>query len=346
MPGLISAALVHETLELPSLLSSSQTDLGHALSNLRSFLTPPIYGFAHRSLRTSNIHSFDHRHALRWLTSLASRFAHDESYAELVDEASALIAMSCGASTITRTFVFRDDLHVLLNDAPIDSDGKGASVGLQTWGSSFALANALANDSHAFLRKFPHRRLRILELGAGTGLVGLTLAKLGIDAEIIATDHHPRVLINLKGNVALNGLDNTLQVDYLDWSTFIQPPFERTLDNAFTKPFDLIFAADVVYEVEQCGWLVACVTALLEPNSGVFHLVVPTRPTHAKETRLIDSSFPPLGSVTVDDVKDLVRVNREDLQPDGLQDGQTQIATFRHYTIVSASSARAKDSHP
>ena len=344
MPGLVSSA-PPSALELPPLASCSQDDLSITLSHLRAFLTPPIHGFAHGGdHKAANTPSFERTLAIRWLTSFAHRFAQDESLADLVDQACALIAMSSAASAgaVTRTFDFRDDLRIFLSDAPLDSDGTNASVGLQTWGSSFVLASRIATAHEVLFRKFPSavprtgsRRLRILELGAGTGLVSLTLAKLGLDAEIVATDHHPRVIANLERNMVLNGLDN-LQVRHLDWSHFVQPEAGQTLDTIFAQQFDVIFAADVVYEMEQCGWLAACVRALLVPETGVFHLVVPVRPTHPKETQLVETTFatPTLGSVH----NALITQSREDVHPEDQADGVAQTATFRHYTIAWSSS--------
>jgi methylase of polypeptide subunit release factors len=78
--------------------------------------------------------------------------------------------------------------------------------------------------------------IRALELGAGTGLVSLALSKLlqnmGIDAEIVATDFYPPVLINLRSNIATNCARSSslmsLTSHFLDWSSF--PDLEMHTD--------------------------------------------------------------------------------------------------------------------
>jgi len=143
-----------------------------------------------------------------------------------------------------------------------------------------------------------------LELGAGTGLVGLTLAKLlestGIEAEIIATDFYPSVLANLQSNIAANPVHPSSLISmsshFLDWSTFPTldappPPFNST--------FDVILGADIVYEASHALWIKSCLRTLLRrPTTlsalppAIFHLVIPLRPTYAMESRTIEEVFP------------------------------------------------------
>ena len=73
---------------------------------------------------------------------------------------------------------------------------------MQTWGSSILLARRILNFPNYFLPTLKaDRPLRILELGAGTGVVSLALVQSPLallkDARIDATDYHPDVLANL-----------------------------------------------------------------------------------------------------------------------------------------------------
>jgi hypothetical protein len=119
---------------------------------------------------------------------------------------------------------------------------------------------------------------RIIELGAGTGLVSLVLGKLipalGInDSRIIATDYHPAVLENLQSNIAINYPEDTVkpvETCPLDWADFSQ-------DAPFDVPATMLFATDVVYAPEHARWLRDCATQLLSDN-GVFWLLVTIRP--------------------------------------------------------------------
>ncbi|KAI9001146.1 putative methyltransferase-domain-containing protein [Trametes punicea] len=75
----------------------------------------------------------------------------------------------------------------------------------------------------------------VLELGSGTGLVGLVAAKLG--ARVCITDQAPLLGI-MKQNVSLNGLESRVSVMELNWGEPIPPDL--------SKP-DLVLAADCVY---------------------------------------------------------------------------------------------------
>lgn len=85
----------------------------------------------------------------------------------------------------------------------------------------------------------PASGARILELGAGLGLVGIAAAlAAGGSAELTLSDHDPLSLAVLPINAALNGLGGA-QTWNLDW---------RELDRAEPGQFDLLVGCDVAYE--------------------------------------------------------------------------------------------------
>ncbi|KAF8748468.1 Lysine methyltransferase [Rhizoctonia solani] len=70
-----------------------------------------------------------------------------------------------------------------------------------------------------------------------------------------------------------------------------EPPFDQ--------PFDIIFGADVVYEISHIALVRGVVERLLRkpsyrPSSppAYFHLIMPLRPTHADEANSVDMAFP------------------------------------------------------
>ncbi|EEB06495.2 methyltransferase [Schizosaccharomyces japonicus yFS275] len=102
---------------------------------------------------------------------------------------------------------------------------KDGTTGLRTWEASMALAE--------YLYKHPVQSgSKIVELGAGTGLVSILCAKMG--ASVLATDGDERVCNDLQRNAELN--DCKLTVERLTWG-------KDMIGYA-----DAVIAADVTYE--------------------------------------------------------------------------------------------------
>ncbi|KAI0092566.1 putative methyltransferase-domain-containing protein [Irpex rosettiformis] len=88
----------------------------------------------------------------------------------------------------------------------------------------------------SFITRQPSLKAKnVLELGSGTGLVGLVAAKLGADVWI--TDQQPLLEI-MSRNVAMNDLGDRVKVLELNWGGPLPEDLPR---------FDLILAADCVY---------------------------------------------------------------------------------------------------
>ncbi|KAG2022523.1 hypothetical protein CC2G_000264 [Coprinopsis cinerea AmutBmut pab1-1] len=275
---------------------------------------------------------FENGFAIRWLTGFISRAEEwageveegeeGKLRGELVEEAldllSAFTTVEEGEEEeehFTRILKFErapseegETLTVELNDSMKDDDH--TSVGLQTWGSAIIFSERMCISPSAYLSS-PSRAensskpMRILELGAGTGILSIVAAKLlgGSQPapEIIATDYHPEVLENLEKNIATNfkcGLDEVqagkapVQVRALDWENpDYSPPFDER--------FDLILAADVVYHPEHARWIKNCVEGLLalprsgELDGGVFWMFIAVRPTgrHEGLDKTVDDLF-------------------------------------------------------
>jgi Lysine methyltransferase len=206
---------------------------------------------------------------------------------------------------LTRTFRFPflstgDHVSVTLRDGTIqDYDG----VGVQTWGSSTVLSKDLCSRPSVYGLYAPSepRRISVLELGSGTGLVGLVaaqvLARQGVPADVLLTDFHPLVLDNLKNNLAQNYRDLeasevNVGIRELDWEAVTK----AQLDNQ-DELYDVCLGADIVYAPEHAVWLASCVRRFLrkpvdgELHKPAFHLVIPLRPTHLTEVDSIREVF-------------------------------------------------------
>ncbi|KAF8736855.1 hypothetical protein AX14_013787 [Amanita brunnescens Koide BX004] len=251
---------------------------------------------------------------------------NDETDGSIVRSFSFLIPAPRGLGP-AKTQPAKSDIIVRLNDAPLSSSDH-TSVGLQSWGSSIILAERLCADPAAFsiLPKTPKpaadaKPLRVLELGAGTGLLSITASKIAVRHSarmtIAATDYHPHVLTNLASNVAANANASSssasssrdrvptsamasISVHKFDWEhpDYRSPPFDA--------PFDIILAADVVYHPLHAAWIKSCVEELLlkpglgskqrgenEGDGGVFWLMIPIRTTgrHEGMHRTVESVF-------------------------------------------------------
>ncbi|KIY52777.1 hypothetical protein FISHEDRAFT_34563 [Fistulina hepatica ATCC 64428] len=285
--------------------------------------------------------AFEKAYSIRWLTVLISQMDKgdvDAERSELIQTAASLLAACAGtasAGTVVRDYSFftpvcgtdavnvkvKDGLHEVcasLTDIALDNDDF-SSVGAQTWGGACVLAEAIAlHPEHFGLTRDTtvddaSRRLRILELGAGTGLVSIVAAKVlqlqGAAAHcpgacVVATDFYPSVLANLDKNIRANfagsETDSTridISAHFLDWSLFpIDPSPAAPLDD----PFDIVLGADIVYESEHAAWIRSCLERLLaRPAKAAytqrdprFHLVIPLRPFFAAESNSIECVFP------------------------------------------------------
>ncbi|KAH6901101.1 hypothetical protein BKA70DRAFT_1158905 [Coprinopsis sp. MPI-PUGE-AT-0042] len=230
--------------------------------------------------------AFERNYVIRWLTSVVAYLSGSVRETQsrrdterLLADIAALLAICAGtasAGVIARIFTAHSPLlaptgkdeatiSVNLRDVPLDNQDYG-SVGAQTWGGACVMAEMVVEDPARFglipLREtsspqMKKRPFRILELGAGTGLVSLAIASFhralfshdrgygGRDVEIVATDYYPSVLENLEVNLKSNGFgpaadelnavastsnhpsSTTSNVSLtscsLDWSTFSPP---------------------------------------------------------------------------------------------------------------------------
>ena len=236
---------------------------------------------------------FERTFATQWLNSLLARSEEmevdDDVREKLVDDAGFILSTLFENAdeeeeALTRDFCFPtssgDSVKVTLNDAPLSSTDHTA-VGLQSWGASIVLSSMMCAEPERFglTEDSLAGKQTIIELGAGTGLVSLAVAKLlplvgAGPVSITATDYHPAVLENCNANIETNfplsSYDTPpVETAILDWA---QPPTHMK------SASDLLIASDVVYAPEHAAWLRDCAAHLLAQN-GVFWLMVTVRKT-------------------------------------------------------------------
>jgi predicted nicotinamide N-methyase len=308
-----------ETLRLPErnnsqqhahlFCDSSAPDSGYASAEDDDDDTSSDVDGRNEALELLRNDEFERAFAIKWLIGFTARSdawissvpePETETYTSAVDEAVSLLALFTGSESeqaITRKFSFPvlggQPVEVELNDAPLLSEDH-TSVGLQSWASSILLAERLCADPGKYGLDLTTRcggGLRVLELGAGTGLLSIAVARILARVQpppfIVATDFHLDVLANLQRNVDSNDDTQGILVRELDWS---QP---NSSSAPFDRPFDVILAADVVYEPTHASWIADCVTKLLARPAGVLWMIIALRSVgrHEGLSSTVDEAF-------------------------------------------------------
>lgn len=161
-----------------------------------------------------------------------------------------------------------EDYTLTLHEPSLTAD----NLGMKTWVSSYLLSHRLHNLLESPPELVPsgstdpsastQKQLRALELGSGTGLVGLAFAALqGKSATVHLTDL-PEIVPNLAHNTALNvelftKTEAAVTTGVLDWSVPPSPP--PTVE----ERFDVILAADPLYSPKHPKWLVDTISPWL-----------------------------------------------------------------------------------
>ncbi|OAP56284.1 hypothetical protein AYL99_09463 [Fonsecaea erecta] len=149
---------------------------------------------------------------------------------------------------MTRAFEISDRLTVNLHEPTLTED----NLGFKTWTSSVLLSRRLQDCR----RYIPNEPSRVLELGAGTGLVGIAAACTW-KTHVLLTDL-PEILPNLLRNLEQNQelittSGGSTESRALDWVDEMDSP-QRDEDK-----FMVILAADPIYSPEHPKMLVNAV---------------------------------------------------------------------------------------
>ena len=206
--------------------------------------------------------------------------AHDEP-------ASAPAAVAEGFFDLANADVVRyavggDDELVVEQDQSLHD-----SCGGIVWESAFCLAQLLQRDGGKRVRG-----KRVVELGAGAGLLGMSAAKLGAE-NVVLTDH-PSAMPLLRRNVARNFPNdderNATDGDFkppnvscleLDWQNESHLRSVLNVSDDGRGPFDVALAADVVFAKALVKPLLRCVAITLagsrDPRSATAYVCLQER---------------------------------------------------------------------
>ncbi|KAF2401577.1 hypothetical protein EJ06DRAFT_349372 [Trichodelitschia bisporula] len=211
----------------------------------------------------------------QYLTGIVAnglRWISDEEREEVWEHASRALAARSGRSAMsamTRSFRIpvRDGaVDLLIHEPALTED----NLGFKTWAASYLLAKRLHIDGIVV------ESGRMLELGAGTGLVGIAAGAV-FGAEVVLSDL-PEIVGNLAQNVATNatvveargGSVSAAVLDWRDPKVLVGHGEERV---GQTELFPVILAADSIYTPEHPALLARAVATWLAPTAGARVLV-------------------------------------------------------------------------
>jgi predicted nicotinamide N-methyase len=213
--------------------------------------------------------------SLSWLENDAQR----EEVWELASTRMAERSGRSGMSAMTRGFTIptkSSQIEISIHEPTLTSD----NIGFKTWGASYLLSKRL----HTLELPQSDNPLRVLELGSGTGLVGMAAAAV-LGASVLLTDL-PEIEGNMTRNVkqnrpAIEALGGSVTSAILDWSSCEDILWPAVLDptdntqstitvNRESDPislFPVIVAADSIYAKEHPAMLVGAIAAWVSLSS-------------------------------------------------------------------------------
>lgn len=147
----------------------------------------------------------------------------------------------------------------------LELDPEEAGLGSTVWDSGIALAALLTSESSPFAEDLNGKR--VLELGCGPALPGLTAALAFPDAEVHLTDYNPAIARSLQRL----GVDN-VEAFPLDWNDSLRPGgLAQAL--AGRGDYDLCIAADCIYHSIPSAFT-ATALELLDRNPNLRLIVI------------------------------------------------------------------------
>ncbi|KAF2839229.1 hypothetical protein M501DRAFT_992200 [Patellaria atrata CBS 101060] len=239
---------------------------------------------------STNRRTVDPAGVTRYLTSIVGNelgWIEDDSLKETIwEQASLRLAERSGRTAmpaIERTFRIPTGtgyISISIHEPALTAD----NLGLKTWASSYLLAKRLRHFP------FPQKEdVAILELGSGTGLVGMAAAAL-LGASVLLTDL-PEIVPNLKRNADANwevieADGGCTEVAVLDWTQpDILTPVSATM-SSHPSDFPIILAADPLYSPEHPRLLVTTISKWLsaDPDARVV-VELPLREAYSPEIK-------------------------------------------------------------
>jgi len=189
---------------------------------------------------------------------------------------------------------FVDTFHLpfLKHTISVKQSPKGSRVGCTVWDAAIVVCKyfeLMERKSRGFLAG-----KRVIELGAGTGILGLAAALLG--AKVTLTDI-PLMIEILNQNIMLNRrviVTSNITTKVLSWGEDI---------SEFNPPVDYIIGSDLMYDDDYVEALVDTICSLSDRNTQIY-LGYETRQMNA-ESKFMSYATQHLDVIEIISAKDL-----------------------------------------
>jgi len=160
------------------------------------------------------------------------------------------------------------ELPIATNDEnnPLGDTAVEDTTGLGIWCASLVMAQWMADLSKEFQNK------TIVELGAGCGVPGLTIASSTKEVNhVYVTDLNPMTVQNLQTNIDLNSVQEKVTALTMDWDDESTWPITNNNNDDV-----VVIGSDLIYQKSIVPLLKQVVLGLLSStNGGTFYYVAP-----------------------------------------------------------------------
>ena len=177
-----------------------------------------------------------------------------------------------------------------------EGDADTIDSGARIWDAGRALSSFMADQ-------IPLADTRLLELGSGTGIVGLTAAASG--AEVLLSDK-PELMPLLRLNIEANGLLAGARAVPLLWGC------EASARELRAQPFDIICGSDILYSPEQMPELLETIMHASTPGVTEVLLAYPRRYTEEIFLHAAEEHFHVLDEEEIEPAIFLSRLRRRE----------------------------------
>jgi protein-lysine N-methyltransferase EEF2KMT len=146
----------------------------------------------------------------------------------------------------------------------------GGTTGLRTWEAALHLGQYLCANPGLIENR------RVLELGAGTGYLGILCAKYLGAEHVLVSDGSEDVINNLPDNFFLNGLQGSSRISPLElrWGHALVGTEEQAWNGG--RRVDVVLGADITYDEKVSPSLVATLEELVDLLATVTIIIAAT----------------------------------------------------------------------